>query len=168
MSKKEPIFWVAPLFDDDGVQTHSGIDDKGREHPDPVPMEVPLDNAHSQDDILRLIESVVHGQFLRQKAEAEGFDTEEEADDFEDWEDEFELSEYQKRMMEKDLAPAEKLAPSSGQPETGEAAGTASPSLSSKPSVSGGSSAPGGAVGERGSPAGVDTAGKRTARQEEA
>lgn len=106
MSKKETAFWVPPLFDDDGVQISAGIDDQGREHVDPVPYSMPLVDRPQGADMLEMVQRVVHGEYLRRKAEEEGFDTPEEADDFSDEDDYYELSDYQRALMEKDLNPA--------------------------------------------------------------
>lgn len=109
MSKhpKEPAFWVPPQFDTDGVQSYSAIGVDGKEYPDPVSSSVGLDApVLPQHDILQTIRDLMTSEELRRRADEEGWDTPEEADDFADWEDEFELTPYQKQLMEQDLNPA--------------------------------------------------------------
>lgn len=83
----EPSYLVPPRFDGDGVQVGSGIGIDGKEYPDPVPNK-PAVTLRQQASVLNQIKDFVHSERLRQLADAEGFDTEEEANDFE-VEDEF-------------------------------------------------------------------------------
>lgn len=69
------------VFDADGVQTVSGQNEKGQEVPDPVPVAPPVGYRRPptlQENIQRMIRS----EMLQQAAAAEGFDTFEEAEDF--------------------------------------------------------------------------------------
>lgn len=101
MSKKdaktlEPDWLLPPQFDADGVQSTSGIDKQGREHPDPVPTAPPLGYS-PPPDLLSMIRNVVQSEQLRQKAEQEGFDTFEEAEDFDLEDDPLDpLTDYEK------------------------------------------------------------------------
>lgn len=75
-------YLVKPTFDEDGVQASSGIGLDGREYPDPVPMAPPV-GYDAPPDIMQMIRSMVKSEQLRQRLEEEGFETFEEADDFE-------------------------------------------------------------------------------------
>lgn len=68
-------------FDADGVQVTSEIDDDGNELPDPVPMSPPV-GYRREPTLGEMIQQFVRSEQLRAQAEAEGFDTFEEADDF--------------------------------------------------------------------------------------
>jgi len=80
-------YLVPPRYDWDGVQVTSGIGTDGKEYPDPVPVK-PAVTLQQKASVLNQIKDFVHSERLRQLADAEGFDTEEEANDF-DVEDEF-------------------------------------------------------------------------------
>ena len=79
--EEQPTRWnVPPTFDEDGVQVSSGIDTKGKEHPDPVPMSAPV-GASQPAPLMDIIHAMVH----RAIAPQNDFDideTEEEANDF--------------------------------------------------------------------------------------
>lgn len=128
-------FWVSPVFDDDGVQMSSGIGQDGKEYPDPHPMEVPVGLYSDQDRMLELIQRVVHGALIRERADADEFDTPEEADDFADEDDDFQLTPYQRALMEKDLNPAKAdgsgVPGGKGEPQSH----PAPPAIASKPVV---------------------------------
>lgn len=83
MSKKnvEPEYWLPPVFDGDGVQSSSGIGVDGKEYPDPVPMAPPIGYT-APPNIMDMIRSMVRSEELKRKLDAEGFETFEEADDF--------------------------------------------------------------------------------------
>src|SRR5215831_6661824 len=70
------------MVDEDGVVhiVSSGLNARGQELPDPVPMEPPVGIVNGPT-LKDLIERMVHGK-LSAMAEAEGFETEAEADDF--------------------------------------------------------------------------------------
>lgn len=74
-------FCVKPTFDADGVQVSSGIDKQGREHPDPVPMAPPV-GYDTPPDLMDTIRSMVKSEQYQRGLDAEGFDTFEEAGDF--------------------------------------------------------------------------------------
>lgn len=88
---------LEPLFDADGVQATSGLDEKGREIPDPVPMSPPVGYT-PPTELMTLIENVVRNrEFLAALAKAEA-ETFEEADDFEvdeDYDPRFERTIYE-------------------------------------------------------------------------
>lgn len=73
---------IPPKFDSDGVQSSSGIGMDGKEYPDPVPTK-PAVTLQQRASVLNTIRDFVHSERLRQLADQEGFDTEEEANDFE-------------------------------------------------------------------------------------
>ena len=78
--KKALEWWIAPKFVG-REQITSGIGVDGLEYPDPIPLApAVLQPVETQGDmVMRMIQSAR----LREAAELEGFDTEEEADDFE-------------------------------------------------------------------------------------
>jgi hypothetical protein len=77
------IIWLrAPTFDEDGVQVTSGIDQDGREHPDPVPMSPPVSLGRQRDTLVDTIKRLIAEETFRQAVDAEGFETFEEAEDF--------------------------------------------------------------------------------------
>lgn len=64
------------------IPLREGFDEFGRELPDPTPMEVPV--SYCQGPTLKeTIQRMMHHEMLRQRADAEGFDSFEEGDDFE-------------------------------------------------------------------------------------
>lgn len=101
------IRWlVEPCFDDDGVQRTAGIDHRGREHGDPIPVSPPvgLDGVPARDELHDALRRMFNEEKQRWMAavQAEEFETEDDANDFdvpedmfppgnEPWEDIFEL-----------------------------------------------------------------------------
>ena len=88
---------LEPVFDGDGVQVSSGLDWRGMELPDPVPMAPPV-GYKPPDDLLSMIESVIRRRDFEQELERQGFETVEEADDFEvdeDYDPRFEPTIYE-------------------------------------------------------------------------
>lgn len=83
MSKKnvEPEYWLPPVFDADGVQASSGIGSDGKEYPDPVPMAPPVGYS-APPDLMTMIRSMIKSEEIRRKLDEDGFETFEEADDF--------------------------------------------------------------------------------------
>lgn len=68
--------------DADGQQCRSVLDAHGRfEYPDPVPMAPPV-GYNSPPDIMQMIRSMVRSERLAQELDAAGYETFEEADDF--------------------------------------------------------------------------------------
>lgn len=68
--------------DSDGVQVASTLGPDGRfEFPDPVPMEPPLGYT-PPPDIMDLIKSMVRNELLMKRLDEEGYETFDEADDF--------------------------------------------------------------------------------------
>lgn len=64
------------------------LNDKGQEVPDPNPVEVPLKFRGQTESLHEKILRYIRSEEFRQKAEAQGFETEDEANDFEVEEDE--------------------------------------------------------------------------------
>lgn len=90
----EPDWCVRPSVDNDGVQSGSGIDIFGYEHPDPQPLEVPMRGVQPGLDLL--IREYVRREVSSLASENE-FDTFEEADDFDIEDDPLDkLTEYEK------------------------------------------------------------------------
>ncbi|UDN67534.1 hypothetical protein [robinz microvirus RP_39] len=78
---KDLLPMVEATFDQDGVQATSEIGPDGREYPDPVPMAVPVGYT-APPTIMEMIKTMIHSERLREVADAQGFDTFEEAEDF--------------------------------------------------------------------------------------
>lgn len=64
------------------LNVSSGMNALGQEIPDPVPMEIPV-GMHQGATLADTVRRMVQNQLLAVAAEAEGFETFEEADDFE-------------------------------------------------------------------------------------
>lgn len=78
----EPEYLIPPVFDADGVQASAGIGKDGKEYGDPVPMAPPVGFA-PPPDLMQMIKRMVRNEQLMAIADKEGFDTFEEAEDFE-------------------------------------------------------------------------------------
>lgn len=93
----EPVFRM--LDEGELLQVTSGLDELGREVPDTVPVAPPVGYSHGpslQDTILHMLRH----QSLRAAADAEGFDSPEEADDFDLPDDPLDpLTEYEAQFM---------------------------------------------------------------------
>lgn len=74
-------FCVKPVFDEDGVQASSGIGRDGKEYPDPVPTAPPV-GFEQAPDLMDMMRRMIRSETYQQKLEAEGFDTFEEAGDY--------------------------------------------------------------------------------------
>lgn len=72
---------VKPGFDEDGVQSSSGIGKDGREYPDPVPMAPPV-GYENPPDLMEMMRTMIRNEAYQARLDQEGFDTEEEAADF--------------------------------------------------------------------------------------
>ena len=69
-------------FDSDGVQAASGLNAAGQELPDPVPMSPPV-GYKPPDDLYVMIDRLIRSRDLMAALAREGYETSEEADDFE-------------------------------------------------------------------------------------
>lgn len=78
---EEEFFNVLPTFDQDGVQATAGIGEDGKEYGDPVPMAPPI-GYKEPPDLMSMIRSMVQSEQLQRAADEQGFDTFEEAGDF--------------------------------------------------------------------------------------
>lgn len=74
-------FLIEPTFDEDGVQVSSGIDQAGREHPDPVPMAPPV-GWNAPPTMAAFIKQFVRSALIEERAAQEGFETFDQAEDF--------------------------------------------------------------------------------------
>jgi len=75
------------------------LDERGREVPYGDPIAVPMGVARV-DDTLSAVRRLVHSEFLRSRADAEGFDSPEEADDFDLEDDPLDpLTPYEEHFM---------------------------------------------------------------------
>jgi hypothetical protein len=118
-------YLVEPVFDADGVQQSAGILRDGKEEPDPVPMAVPLEMQQSPQ-----LDSLIR-QFVRRElsaiADANQYDSFEEAEDFGEDEDDFfdALTPYEKVFDPGDKSPPVAVSPpanmetAKGEPEGG-------------------------------------------------
>lgn len=77
MPVKDKIKRISELFNHKGKR----LDDMGREIPSDIPMEPPLGYVQAPS-LMEQIQQMVRGERLRAEAEAAGFETFEESDDF--------------------------------------------------------------------------------------
>lgn len=113
------LFNTAPQFDDDGVQSTSGIRTDGKEETDPIPVAPPVGYT-APPDLMTMIRTMIQSEQLRQELAKEDFETFEEADDFDIADDPLDpYTEYEKVFFPPDnpvpevpLKPASPPAPS--------------------------------------------------------
>lgn len=74
-------YLVKPTFDEDGVQVASGIGLDGKEHPDSLPMAVPV-GYDSPPDLMTMIRTMIRSEHFINDVSMNGYETFEEADDF--------------------------------------------------------------------------------------
>lgn len=74
-------FCTKPTFDEDGVQVSSGIGKDGKEYPDPVPMAPPV-GFSAPPDLMDMMRTMIRNESYQRRLDEEGFDTFEEAGDF--------------------------------------------------------------------------------------
>lgn len=74
-------FCTKPSYDEDGVQVSSSIGQDGKEYPDPTPMSPPV-GLQPPEDLMSMIRRMVHNEEFNRLAAAEGFDSFEEAGDY--------------------------------------------------------------------------------------
>lgn len=125
MAKKgvEPEFWIPPVFDQDGVQASSGIGVDGKEYGDPVPMAPPV-GFTAPPDLMSMIRRMVQAEDIRKAQDAAGFETFEEADDFDIEDDPLDaLTPYEKIFYPpEEVKPAVNGAPPASPPSVDQAA----------------------------------------------
>lgn len=71
----------ATFHEETGEQVAASIGKDGKEYPDPVPIAPPL-NYTPPPDLMTMIRTMVQSERLRHELLQQGFETEEEADDF--------------------------------------------------------------------------------------
>ncbi|UDN67853.1 hypothetical protein [robinz microvirus RP_147] len=83
MKEHQPLSnpWLDANYDGDGVQSTSAIGSDGKEYPDPIPMAPPVGYS-APPTIMEMIKSMIHSERLLAQADSEGFDTYDEAEDF--------------------------------------------------------------------------------------
>jgi hypothetical protein len=120
-------FLIPARYDDEGNMLSAAIGKDGKEYGDPVPMAPPVGYV-PPPDVYAMIRNIVADERHRQAQEAEGFESFEEADDFDVEDDEFfdKETEYEKVFA----PPAPTVGPSA-------AAGVTAP-----PASAGGASSP--------------------------
>lgn len=72
---------AATFHQETGEQVASSIGKDGKEYPDPVPIAPPLDYV-PPPDIMSMIRTMIMSERLKEKLREEGYETPEEADDF--------------------------------------------------------------------------------------
>lgn len=125
MGKKNGVeleYWLAPMYDADGVQSSSGIGTDGKEYPDPVPMAPPI-GYNTPPDLMQMIRSMVRSEEIRRAQDAAGVETFEEADDFDIDDDPLdELTPYEKLFYPADERSVAAPGPRDGGPQAAAAA----------------------------------------------
>lgn len=74
-------FCTKPVFDDDGVQVSASIGMDGKEYGDPVPMAPPI-GFSNPPDLMEMMRQMIRSEATQKRLDEEGWDTEEEAADF--------------------------------------------------------------------------------------
>lgn len=74
-------YCTKPYEDADGVQVASGIGRDGKEYPDPVPMAPPVGYS-APPDLMQMIRTMVHSEMANRVIDEAGWDTFDEAGDF--------------------------------------------------------------------------------------
>lgn len=122
-------FNTKPTYDEDGVQATSGIGKDGKEYPDPVPMAPPV-GFDNPPDLMDMMATMLKSHEVQKRLEAEGFDTFEEAGDFDVDDDPLpRLTMHEALMMPPAGPPAEPPPPpASPQVEAGKEGGGGGPS----------------------------------------
>lgn len=86
----EEEFCIRPEFaiDEDGVeyQVSSGIDRAGREHPDPIPMELPIGYTNPPS-LVEMMRQMIHNERFQEAQREAGEETFDEASDFDVFDD---------------------------------------------------------------------------------
>lgn len=96
------------------------LDDKGREMPSGVPMAPPI-GYRKQPSLHEQIREMIRGEKLRMEAEAAGYETFEEADDFSLGDDDEPQTSYQNEaVFEGDVIPPPEPEPKAAPPEADE------------------------------------------------
>lgn len=126
---------VCARFDDDGVQVTSSIGMDGKEYPDPVPMAPPV-GYNAPPDILDMIRRMVRNEHVMRLQDEAGFDTFDEAEDFDVEEGDFDPHTPYEAVFDPPKVPAsDGVGANGGTPASQQPA----PSVeASKPAVSGG------------------------------
>lgn len=74
-------FCTKPQWDEDGVQSSAGIGRDGKEYGDPVPIAPPV-GFEAPPDLMEMMRTMIHNDAIQRRYDAEGFDTIDEAGDF--------------------------------------------------------------------------------------
>lgn len=74
-------FCTKPSYDEDGVQATAGIGLDGKEYGDPLPLAPPV-GFSNPPDLMELMRTMIRSEAVQRRLEEEGFDTFEEAGDF--------------------------------------------------------------------------------------
>lgn len=110
-------FNTKPEWDEDGVQATAGIGKDGKEYGDPTPLEPPI-GFDRPPDLMETMRQMIRNEAYQFKLSQEGFDTFEEAGDFDIEEDPMPLTLHEALLMQQPEAaspPAAPSAPSSPQ-----------------------------------------------------
>lgn len=74
-------YCVKPTYDEDGVQATAAIGANGKEYGDPVPMAPPV-GFDAPPDLAEMMRTMIRQEAYQKALDEAGFDTEEEAADF--------------------------------------------------------------------------------------
>lgn len=130
-------FCTKPAYDEDGVQASAGIMADGKEYGDPTPMAPPV-GFEAPPDLQEMMRQMIRNENYQRMLDEAGWDTEEEAADFDlDDEDPMPVSVHQLMMQSPPSPPvAEPTAPLPAAPATASAAkegGAGGPSQTQAP-----------------------------------
>lgn len=110
----EDEFVIMPEFaiDEDGVeyQVSSGIDRDGREHPDPVPMELPIGYTNPPS-LVEMMRQMLHNERYQEMQRQAGEETIDEASDFDVFDDDLLLDQETAYQILDSVASAPKADP---------------------------------------------------------
>lgn len=133
-------FLVKPTFDDDGVQASAAIGVDGKEYGDPVPMAPPV-GFDAPPDLREMMREMIHNEAYQRRLDEAGFDTEEEAADFDIDDDPLPPLTFHEAVMMPPAGPPASSPPSSAAPqvtaekEGGEGGDAAKPVAPADPSA---------------------------------
>ena len=95
---------AATFHEETGEQVNSSVGQDGKEYPDPVPMAPPIDYI-PPPDLMTMIRTMIHHERFQQLAKEEGWETPDEADDFEIDDDPLDpLTPYERHFLPPDEA----------------------------------------------------------------
>lgn len=132
-------YCTKPTFDADGVQASAGILKNGKEETDPVPLAPPVGFSQPPDLMMMMRQMLREERYVNQLRD-EGFETEEEAADYEiDDDPAWPMTPYEAMLLEGSPAPSEGSPPAppspSAVPAPAKGSGGAEGAVASPPPV---------------------------------